>query len=58
MVLTETLQGLRRVMVEVDVDVEVEEMGGREGMARRTLVGASWRVCRTSCPKEARDLEY
>ena len=49
--------------MEVDVDVEVdveeeEEGGGREGMARRTFGGVSWRACRTSWPKEARGLEY
>lgn len=46
------------MVVDVDADVEVEEGGGREGMARRTFVGVSWSVCRTSCPKEARRLEY
>jgi len=63
---TATLQGFRRVVVEVDVDVEVdveeeeeeEEGGGREGMARRTFGGVSWRACRTSWPKEARCLIY
>lgn len=62
MVSTATLQGLRRVLEEVEIDVDVEEEeeegGGREGMARRTFGGESWRACRTSCPKEARGLEY